>query len=591
MEQGEGGIGSDQDDARRFQPRLWTCLENYNQRQLLSDLFAGWVVGVVALPLAMAFAIASGVTPEKCLYTAIVAGFLISALGGSRVQIGGPTGAFVVLVYDIVQRHGLDGLALCTVMAGAIVLVMGLARLGGAIKYIPYPVITGFTTGIAVIIFTSQVKDLIGLTTGPLPGDVFGKWQTYIADLGTLNWVATGLSALCVVIIVGLRRKYPRVPAALIAMLVATALVQFGHLPVETIGSRFGGVPSGLPAPALPTFSLERARVLLSPAISVALLAAIESLLSAVVADGMTGSRHCPNTELIAQGIANLCSPLFGGIPATGAIARTATNIKNGGHTPVAGIVHALTLLLLMLLFARWASLVPMCALAALLVVVAYHMSEWHAFRALLRAPRSDMAVLLTTFTITVVFDLSLAVQAGIVLASLLFVKRMGDVTHVGPVGADALAPLDADTADTESHPPGDAKQALPLGVEVYEIRGPFFFGAADKLRSIMSIFSRPARVMILRLRHVPAIDATGLHALAEFHNKCRSRGTVVILSGVQAPVMSKLLRYPATEVIGRENIVGSLEQALGRARMLLGLQAADGTGPKAGVRTEKQVA
>jgi SulP family sulfate permease len=537
---------------------------------LVADLAAGCVVGIVALPLAMAFAIASGVSPEKGLYTAIIAGYLISALGGSRVQIGGPTGAFVVLVYDIVQRHGLDGLALCTLMAGAMVLLMGLFRLGAAIKYIPYPVITGFTSGIAVIIFSSQIKDLLGLQTGALPGDVFGKWRVYLENFGTINWTAAGLAVLCVGMIVGLRRRFPRVPATLVAMVVATAVVQLGGLNVETIGSRFGGIPTALPRPELPAVSLERMQELFSPALSVALLAAIESLLSAVVADGMIGSRHRPNTELVAQGIANLCSPLFGGIPATGAIARTATNIKNGGRTPVAGMVHALTLLTLMLVFGRWASMVPMCSLAAILVVVAYHMSEWHAFRSLLRAPRSDMMVLLTTFTLTLVFDLALAVQVGVVLASLLFVKRMADLTRVGALESVAAAPMAGAESMADLAPQG--KHDVPEGVEVYEIQGPLFFGAADKLRSTMPIYSRPPRVMILRLRHVPTIDATGLHALSEFLKECAGHGTHLILSGVQPQVMDKLLRWPGSAALGRKNFAATIESALEEARAFLRL-------------------
>jgi SulP family sulfate permease len=556
-----------------FRPKLWTCLRTYNRGQFVNDLFAGAVVGIVALPLAMAFAIASGVTPERGLYTAIIAGFLISALGGSRVQIGGPTGAFVVLVFDIVQRHGLDGLAICTLLAGILLVVMGVARLGTAIKYIPYPVITGFTAGIAVIIFSAQIKDLLGLTTGALPGDMFGKWTAYLENVATINGWAVGLSALCIALIVVLRLKWPRVPAPLIAMLVATALVQVAGLPVETIGSRFGGIPTGLPTPQLPALSLERVKELFSPALTVALLAAIESLLSAVVADGMIGGRHRPNTELIAQGIANLCSPLFGGIPATGAIARTATNIKNGARTPVAGMVHALTLLLLMMVLGRWASLVPMCSLAAILVVVAYHMSEWHAFRALLRAPRSDVAVLLATFTLTVVFDLTLAVQVGVVLSALLFVKRMANLTKVGALGR--INPVRVPSAEHElDHDPQQAihLQNMPAGVELYEIQGPLFFGAADKVRNIMPIVARPPRVMILRLRHVPAIDATGLHALSEFHKECTSRGTHLILSGVQTHVLTKLRRWPDSDRFGAANIVGHIEEALQRARTVLGM-------------------
>jgi SulP family sulfate permease len=573
-----------------FQPKLWTTLRSYDRKQLMADLLAGVVVGIVALPLAMAFAIASGVSPEKGLYTAIVAGFLISALGGSRVQIGGPTGAFVVLVFDIVQRHGLDGLAVCTFMAGVMVLLMGVCRLGAVIKYIPYPVITGFTSGIAVIIFSSQVKDVLGLTTGPLPGDVLGKWGIYLASLGTINASATGISVGCVLLIVWLRRRYPRVPGALIAMLLATALVQVCGLPVETIGSRFGGIPERLPSPQLPALSLERCRELFSPALTVALLAAIESLLSATVADGMIGGRHRPNAELIAQGIANLCSPLFGGIPATGAIARTATNIKNGGRTPVAGMLHAATLFLILILFGRWASMVPMCALGAILVVVAYHMSEWHAFRALLRAPRSDRLVLVTTFLLTVVFDLSLAVQVGVVLAALLFVKRMADLTEVDALGNPTRAVHNPREEELDRDPLSVARRDVPAGVEVYEVKGPFCFGAADKLRSLQPIFSRPPRVMILRLRHVPTIDATGLHALTEFHKQSHGRGTHLILSGVQPGLMRVLRRWPGSAAIGAENIVPNIDEALHRAKQIL-RRPPEGPGEGKSRQRQKQAA
>jgi SulP family sulfate permease len=552
-----------------FEPKLLACLRSYNRKQLLADLLAGVVVGIVALPLAMAFAIASGVSPEKGLYTAIVAGFLISALGGSRVQIGGPTGAFVVLVFDIVQRHGLDGLAVCTFMAGIIVLLMGVCRLGAVIKYIPYPVITGFTSGIAVIIFSSQIKDVLGLTTGPLPGDVLGKWGVYLSSLATTNASAVGLSVGCILLIVYLRRRFPRVPGALIAMLLVTAIVQVFGLNVETIGSRFGGIPGQLPSPQLPPLSLERCRELFSPALTVALLAAIESLLSATVADGMIGGQHRPNMELIAQGIANVCSPLFGGIPATGAIARTATNIKNGGRTPVAGMIHAVTLFLILLLFGRWASMVPMCALGAILVVVAYHMSEWHAFRALLRAPRGDRAVLVTTFAITVIFDLTLAVQIGVVLAALLFVKRMADLTEVDALANAARTGRDPREDELDLDPVGVARRDVPPGVEVYEVKGPFCFGAADKLRSLQPIFSRPPQVMILRLRHVPTIDATGLHALNEFHKQSLGRGTRLVLSGVRPELMRVLRRWPGSDVIGRENIVATIDEALHRAKQI----------------------
>jgi SulP family sulfate permease len=550
-----------------FVPALVTSLRTYTRRQFFADLTAGAVVGIVALPLAMAFAIASGVPPERGLYTAIVAGFLISALGGSRVQIGGPTGAFVVIVFDIVQRHGLGGLTICTLMAGVILLILGVARLGGAIKYIPYPVIAGFTSGIAVLIFSSQIKDLLGLTTGPLPGDFIGKWAEYARHLDTFRLGAVGLSLLSIATIVYWPRRWRYFPGSVAAMLLATVLAHLLGLDVETIGSRFGGIPATLPRFQWPDLSLTEVRDLVGPATTVALLAAIESLLSAVVADGMTGHRHRSNMELVAQGVANLCSPLFGGIPATGAIARTATNIKNGASTPVAGIVHSLTLLAIMLLFGRWASLVPMCALASVLVVVAYNMSEWRTFRSLLSTPRSDVAVLLTTFGLTVVFDLTLAVQVGMVLAAFLFMKRMADVTRVATVSTEQIDPAYQSTsADAASI----SKSQIPRGVQVYEVTGPFFFGAADKLRDVLNDIHRPPRVLILRMRHVPVIDATGLHTLEQVHKNCARSGTTLILCGVHDQPLEALQKSQCLDAIGRNNVTGNIDEALARSRELL---------------------
>lgn len=549
-------------------PQLVVCLRSYSRKQFVADVLAGVVVGVVALPLAMAFAVASGVSPERGLYTAIVAGFLISALGGSRVQIGGPTGAFVVIVADIVRRHGLDGLAICTLMAGAILVVVGLARLGGIIKYIPYPVITGFTSGIAVIILSSQVKDLLGLNAGALPGDFVGKWRTYAAHLGSVNWSAAGLSALAVSLIVWWPKSWRLVPGSVAAMVLCTAMAYGLGLDVDTIGSRFGGIPTSLPALTLPSITPERVRELIGPAATVALLAAIESLLSAVVADGMTGYRHKPNTELIAQGVANLASPLFGGIPATGAIARTATNVRNGGSTPVAGMVHALTLLAVMLAFGRWASLVPMCCLAAVLTVVAYHMSEWRSFRSLLSAPRGDVAVLLTTFTLTVLIDLTVAVQVGVVLAALVFVRRMARATRVAHGEAETVD----GTADAMRKP-------LPAGVQVCEISGPFFFGVVDKVRDVLGVVGEAPRVLILRLRQVPLVDATGLHALGRLARTCARAGTTLVVCSLRERPKRALHRSECLNEIGRANVVADIDEALARAEQILaGKPATDGS-------------
>lgn len=542
----------------------------------MRDVIAGVVVGIVALPLALAFAIASGVAPERGLYTAIIAGFLISALGGSRVQIGGPTGAFVVIVYGIVTKYGYDGLAVCTLIAGVLLVLMGLARMGALIKFIPYPVITGFTSGIAVIIFSSQMKDFFGLKMGAVPAEFMDKWVAYADRIYTIS-IPTLLVSLGTLAVLIVWPRFSRmIPAPFAAMLLATIAVQLFHLPVETIGSRFGSVPSTLPAPHLPHISWDRARELFSPAFTVALLAAIESLLSAVVADGMAGTRHKSNMELVAQGVANIASPIFGGIPATGAIARTATNIRTGGRTPLAGMTHAVTLLLILIFLGRWAAMVPLAALAAILVIVSYHMSEWRSFAGLLRAPRSDLIVLLLTFILTIFVDLTVAVQVGIVVAALLFMKRMSDVTEVEGVTTELR---DADAVED----PHDISQVrrrrrivagheIPPGVEVYEVNGPFFFGAADKLKDVMSEISQPPKVFILRMRHVPAIDATGIHALEQMVKKCRHEGTTLILTEIRQQPLRALVRARKLEAFGgRQNLAKTLDIALERARQVLG--------------------
>src|SRR5438270_4528230 len=474
-----------------FVPKSLVCLrEGYTRESLMRDRLAGVVVGIVALPLALAFAIASGVPPERGLYTAVIAGFLISALGGSRVQIGGPTGAFVVIVYGIVAKYGYDGLVVITIMAGVILVILGLARMGALIKFIPYPVITGFTSGIAVIIFSSQLKDFLGLKMGAVPPDFMEKWTAYAEHLRTINLPTTLLAIGTLLVLIFWPRISRVIPAPFVAMILATAVVQIFKLPVETIGTRFGSVPSSLPAPHLPSVPWTQMKELFSPALTVALLAAIESLLSAVVADGMIGTRHKSNMELVAQGVANIASPLFGGIPATGAIARTATNIRTGGRTPLAGMTHAVTLLLILVFLGRWAAMVPLSALAAILVVVAYHMSEWRSFAGLLRAPRSDLVVLILTFGLTIFVDLTIAVQVGIVVASLLFMKRMSDITHIEGVTTELREGAPED--------PGEITQVrkrkkyvggyeIPAGVEVYEVHGPFFFGAAAKLEEVIT--------------------------------------------------------------------------------------------------------
>jgi SulP family sulfate permease len=552
-----------------FVPKSIVCFrEGYTREAVARDVIAGIVVGIVALPLALAFAIASGVPPERGLYTAIVAGFLISALGGSRVQIGGPTGAFVVIVYGIVQQFGYEGLVICTVIAGVILIVMGLARMGALIKYIPYPVITGFTSGIAVIIFSSQLKDFLGLEMGAVPAEFMEKWIAYGGKLHTIDVPTTLVAIGTLVVLIFWPRISSRIPGPFVAMIAATVVVQWLDLPVETIGSRFGGVPSSLPRPQWPDIPWTHMREFVSPSLTIALLAAIESLLSAVVADGMIGTRHKSNMELVAQGVANVASPIFGGIPATGAIARTATNIRTGGRTPLAGIVHAITLLLILLLLGKWAAMIPLCALAAILVVVAYHMSEWQSFTGLLRAPKSDVAVLLITFALTVFVDLTVAVQVGIVVASLLFMKRMADLTHIEGVSVgDAAADDPDEITQVRKRKRILGGREIPAGVEVYEVNGPFFFGAADKLKDVMSEIAKPPKVFILRMRNVPAIDATGLHALEQMAKKCRAQGTTLLLTEIRPQPLRALVRAGKLQAFGgREGLAKTLDMALDRA-------------------------
>jgi SulP family sulfate permease len=549
-------------------PKLFTTLRGYDREQLLSDLIAGVIVGVVALPLAIAFAIASGVTPDRGLWTAIVAGFIISAFGGSRVQIGGPTGAFVVIVYAIVQKYGIDGLTVATLMAGVILVVMGLAKFGSAIKFIPHPLVIGFTSAIAVIIFSGEVKDFLGLRMGAVPAPFLEKWGAYAGAIGTVTPAAVGVALVALAIIMLWPRVSRRVPGPFVALIVTTLAVYALHLPVETIGSRFGDIAASVPHPHVPHLTLEQVTGLVGPAFTIALLAAVESLLSAVVADGMIGGRHRSNMELVAQGIANIASPLFGGIPATGAIARTATNVKNGGRTPVAGITHALTLLVITLVAGRLAAYIPMATLAAILVVVAYHMSEWRSFVAELRSPKSDVAVLLTTFLLTVLVDLTVAIEVGMVLAAFLFIRRMAEVTNVSVVTREIQQGLGGDDGSEELFD----RKSVPAGVEVYEINGPFFFGAAQSFKDAVSQVAGKPKVLILRMRNVSAMDSSGLHALSDVIQRARKDGTAVILSGIHMQPLVALTGSAALEMIGSENVVGNLDLALGRARTLLAL-------------------
>ena len=548
-----------------FVPKLVTSLKAYDRHHFAADVIAGTIVGIVALPLAIAFAIASGVPPERGLITAIVAGFLISALGGSRVQIGGPTGAFVVIVYGIVQRYGLEGLTVATLMAGVLLIVMGLARLGQIIKFIPHPVVTGFTSGIAVVIFSSQVKDFLGLRMGAVPAPFLRKWAAFGQNLTSVNPWALAIAALSLVVIVLWPRVSRRLPGAFVAIVLTSALVSVFDLPVETITSRFGELRATLPRPVVPNLSLDDTLLLVGPAFSIALLGAIESLLSAVVADGMIGARHRSNMELIAQGVANIASPLFGGIPATGAIARTATNVKNGGRTPIAGMTHALVLLLITVLFGRWAGLIPLPALAAILVVVAYHMSEWRTFHAELKAPKGDVAVLLAVFGLTVLVDLTVAIQVGMVLASFLFMQRMAEVTNVTAVTKE----LRERSGDDEDEEAGSVR-AIPQGIEIYEISGAFFFGAAETFKDTLGQVAKKPKVLILRMRDVSLLDSTGVRALRDVVHRSKRENALVIISEVHAQPAIVLERSTLKTELGPDNVVMTLEDALARARAYL---------------------
>lgn len=544
----------------------------YGPHDFWADLAAGVTVGVVAVPLAMAFAIASGLPPERGLFTAVVAGFLIALLSGSRFQIGGPTGAFVVIVAGVVARHGYEGLQIATLLAGGILVLMGLFRFGALIKFIPYPVVTGFTSGIALVIFSTQVRDFLGLRLAALPADFAAQWRAYAGAAGTWNpaTLAVGGGALAAILLI--RRYRPRIPGPIVAVVGASLAVWALGLPVETIGTRFGGIPNLLPAPALPAITLDKVRLLLPDAVTIALLAAIESLLCAVVADGMTGERHHSNTELVAQGLANVGAMLFGGLPATGALARTATSIKAGARSPLAGVLHAVTLLAILMAAAPLAVHIPLAALAAILIVAAWNMSEVDHFRHLLRAPRSDVLVMLATFGLTVAIDLTVAVQVGIVLAALLFMRRMSEVTRVG-----APRWLHEEGEAWQEDPDALDYKDVPAGVEVYEINGPFFFGVADRLKDTLVNLEPAPPVFILRLRRVPAIDATGLQALEEFHAKCRRQGSVLVLSGVNAQPRRALRRIGLLARIGPEHVHPHIDAALAHARTLLARPATAG--------------
>jgi SulP family sulfate permease len=547
-----------------LEPKLLALLrEGYTRKQFLSDLAAGLTVGVVALPLAIAFAIASGVKPEQGLYTAIIAGFVIAVLGGSRAQISGPTGAFIVIIYSIVQQYGYQGLAIATLIAGVLLVLMGFARMGVLLKFIPYPVIVGFTSGIALIIFSSQIKDFAGLQMDVVPAGFIEKWIAYYQQSSGFNLYSLGIGFLSLIIIILWPHITHRVPGPLVAIVTMTALVQIFHLPVETIGTQFGAVPNHLPAPHMPSISWQLVQQMFSPAVTIALLAAVESLLAAVVADGMLGTRHRSNMELIAQGTGNIASVIFGGIPATGAIARTATNIKSGGRTPVAAIIHCLTLAVILLFFGQWASLIPMTTLAATLIVVAYNMSEWHAFINLFRSPKSDVAVLVVTFLLTVLIDLTVAIQVGVLLAAFLFLQRMSNETQIKLITENVRERDETEARDI-------SKLVVPPGVEVFEIYGSLFFGAIERFKDAMRRVEKAPRVLIIRMRHVVAIDASGLQSMEELLASAKRQDTTLILSAVSSQPLEAMRQSGFLDRLGKENIADNIFDALDRAKAIL---------------------
>ena len=555
--------------ALEFRPKLLDTLRNYNRKSFMTDLMAGVIVGIVALPLAIAFGIASGVTPEKGIITAIVAGLIISVLGGSKVQIGGPTGAFIIIIYGIIQQYGIEGLAIATFMAGIFLVLFGLLHLGTIIKYIPYPIVVGFTSGIAVTIFTTQIKDLFGLQLSSVPSDFIEKWIVYIQNMSTTDMWTAIIGIASVVVIAITPRFSKKIPGSLVAIILMTVVALLlknfaGVSSIETIGDRFS-ISSELPEAHVPAMTWETIKQLVSPAITIAILGAIESLLSATVADGVIGDHHDSNTELIAQGVANLASPLFGGIPATGAIARTMTNINNGGRTPIAGIIHAGVLLLIFLFLMPLAQYIPMACLAGVLVVVSYGMSGWRSFLALMKNPKSDVTVLIITFLLTIIFDLTVAIEVGLIIACLLFMRRMSETTDVKVISDEIDPNLESELSS------GNLEHlTIPQGVEVYEINGPYFFGAGNRFEEIMASFGDRPKVRIIRMRKVPFVDSTGIHNLTNLCIMSKKEGIHIVLSGVNDKVNSQLQKADFYKLIGEENICSHINIALERAKEII---------------------
>jgi SulP family sulfate permease len=548
-----------------FTPKFFSLLKGgISKEQILKDISAGLIVGIVALPLAIAFAIASGVSPDKGLVTAIIAGLVISVLGGSRVQIGGPTGAFIVIVYAIVQEHGVDGLTIATFMAGIMLIAMGLARMGNLLKYIPYPLIVGFTSGIAVIIFSSQIKDFFGLPIDTVPADFLDKWKVYGMNFDQVNWLAVVIAITTIFISFNFHRINSKIPGSIVAIFLSTTVVFWLKLPVSTIESTFGEIPNHLSLPTIPQVDYETIKALIQPAFAIALLGGIESLLSAVVSDGMIGGRHRSNVELMAQGTANCLSAMFGGIPATGAIARTATNVKNGGRTPIAGITHAILLLLIMLLLAPLAKLIPMACLAGVLMVVAYHMSEWRQFRSLLKGNKLDVLILIVTFSLTVVFDLIIAIEVGIVLSSFVLMKRMSESLTI----KDALEGLTPNSGSEKLFE--EELPKIPEGVAMFEISGALFFGAAQTFQDTINRLQNNPKVLILRMRNVPFIDATGIYRLKEVIKQYAVMNVHVVLSGVNPQVRKDLENADIYTFLDKENLHDNINESIGRAEEIL---------------------
>ncbi len=540
-----------------FYPKFFSVLKDgYTKKQFTKDLFSGIIVGIVALPLAIAFAVASGVSPEKGLVTAVIAGFLISFLGGSRVQIGGPTGAFVIIISGVVAQYGLDGLMISTIMAGIFMILFGFLKLGSLLRFIPHPLIVGFTSGIALTIFSTQIKDAFGLELAEVPADFIDKWAVYIGNMDSTNFWALGITVGTILVSIIINKLTNKIPGSFVAIILMTVIVSVFNIPVTTIETSFGEIKGSL-ALSIPEINWGNVGNYLQPAITIALLGSIESLLSAVVADGMIGSNHRSNTELIGQGIANVITPLFGGIPATGAIARTATNIKNGGRTPIAGIIHAITLLLIMLCFGQWAKLIPMSCLAGILIVVAYNMSEWRSFRSILRGSPYDVIILLVTFFLTVLVDLTVAIEIGIVLASLMFMKRMAD-------NGEAILKNDLDTNTMENY------DDIPKGIDIYEISGPFFFGAAKHFSEVLKGRPDSSKILIIRMRHVPFMDETGERNFMEAIKSLKTANKKIILSGVQPDVRKTLDKSRITFLIGKGNIHDNFDAALTHAKEAL---------------------